>query len=73
MAKLTRDEAYEALMAGHRITHESFTDEEFLELDKYGTIRCEQGYNFDEGWEMRSGICKDSGCNWEEGWSRYAY
>lgn len=64
---MNRKEAFLAMMDGKKITHESFTSEEFLEFSpEAGTIVCEQGYNFDKGWEDRQGV-KDY-CNWEEGW-----
>lgn len=46
-------EAYKRMEVGYKITHEYFSDDEFLYMDKKGIIRDEKGYDFEEGWELR--------------------
>lgn len=56
-------EAHAAMLEGHKITHTLFDDEEYLYYDRGAKlIRDEKGYNFEHGWEDRSGT------PWDEGW-----
>lgn len=46
-------EAYQEMFKGNKITHEYFSDDEFLYIDNKNIIRDEKGYNFEDGWESR--------------------
>lgn len=46
-------EAHNCMEQGFKITHETFTVEEFLYIDDRGVIRDEKGYDFTEGWISR--------------------
>jgi len=62
---LTKEEAYKAMIAGHKVKHEGYSDEEYVFInkdDKFETEDgCIHGKRFDEFW---STIQK-----WEDGWS----
>lgn len=59
---MTRQEAYQAMMAGKWITHKLFSKNEHLKMP-YTTILDEKNNHFEKGWKMRKGS------NWENGWS----
>lgn len=59
--KCTREQAYQAMQDGNKISHASFTDGEFLYM-KDGIILDEDGNNFIEGWRMRVGD------DWDNRW-----
>lgn len=59
---ITRDQAYQAMQNGKQVSHESFTDEEFLYMGSDGVIYDEQGNVFTDGWDMRCGA------EWAAGW-----
>lgn len=44
---MTRDEAYNAIMDGKKVTHTYFLDNEFLEF-KDGKMLTEDGYDFED-------------------------
>lgn len=60
---MSKPNAYAAMVEGHKISHSSFDNEEFLYLDRStNTIRDEKGYHFEKGWKDRTGG------SWDEGW-----
>lgn len=61
---MSKSEAHAAMVEGHKIAHETFSNDEFLYIERggYTTIRDEKNYNFNDGWKDRVGGC------WEEGW-----
>ena len=61
---LTKQQAYEAMEAGKKITHSLFGAEEFLYMTD-GNMYEEAGYRFEAGWEMRT---EDY---WLTGWRVY--
>lgn len=65
---LTRDEALTALIDGHKVTHQSFTDDEFIRMEE-GIIYDENGYNMGTVCEEFMNIRR--GGNWETGWRVY--
>jgi hypothetical protein len=58
---LNRDEALKSMQEGYKVTHEYFSDDEYLYITDE-KMYSEEGYRFEEGWEMRKGGY------WEEGW-----
>ena len=64
---LTKDEAYEMMVAGHKISHEYYTDEEYLTIDKNGVIYDEKGIKMgtknDSFWRKNQ--------HWPNGWRTY--
>lgn len=64
---MTRQEAVEAMIAGKKVTHSTFTADEFITMENGNikTILDEQGYNLpaDEFWELRQQP------EWDDGWS----
>jgi len=66
---MTRAEALQAMIDGHKVTHEYFTDDEFIYM-KGQNIWSEDGYNFGtvyaEFWQTKS----DNPC-FGDGWSIY--
>ena len=47
---LTKDEAYQKMKEGYKISHTYFTDDEYLYMENC-MIFSEDGYSFDEWWE----------------------
>ena len=63
---MTKEKAILAMKNGQRITHEYFSSDEFIYLDKEGFLRDEKDYhlNWIEFWEIRK--------EWRnKGWSIY--
>lgn len=61
---MTRDRAIELMKQGYKITHTSFTPDEYIEYQNGNFIE-ENGYNFNSGIRIRKGG------NWDTGWSIY--
>ena len=63
---MNKEEAIKAMQEGKKVTHRSFTDEEWMTM-KDGKILTEEGYThpFEEFWFWR----KDPG--WEKDYSLY--
>jgi len=63
---MTREEAISICRSGKKITHEYFSDDEFVEYSG-GQFFTEDGYPmgqlWNEFWTIRTGGC------WENGWS----
>ena len=49
---LTKQEAYDLMMKGHKVWREGFSSEEYLYMDRVGKIKSEEGYNFAEWWNQ---------------------
>lgn len=64
MYNLTREQALAAMMQGKKVTHTSFTDDEYLCIVD-GVMLDENGYHFIEGWQGRN---MDP---WLTGWGIY--
>lgn len=47
------NEAFNRMLQGNKITHEYFSDDEYLYIDDDNVIKDEQGYDFEDGWESR--------------------
>lgn len=65
---MNRQEAIDAMVEGKKITHRSFTNDEYLEMDKasakiFDEDGCCWGGLYSEGMEMRKGGV------WETNWS----
>ncbi len=65
---MTKDGALLAMMAGEKISHQYFMDEEYLYMDK-GTIMTEDGYAL--GNERGPWWANKAGDNWKAGWKLY--
>jgi len=69
MNKLTRNQAYESMKQGNKITHWLFSDDEYLWIDDKGIMRDECGYNWSESKPFNcSPWAERSGGNWNNGW-----
>ena len=64
MGSLTKKQAIEAMLAGKKVAHQYFTDEEWMRYDGAGRIEFEDGCLCfpHEFWEIRQGS------DWEAGW-----
>lgn len=53
---LTIEEAYQAMLKGHKVAHESYSEDEFNFMER-AQIKCEQGYYWglkgDTAWQIR--------------------
>lgn len=58
---MNRNQALAAMKEGKRVSHRWFSNDEYLYMEN-SKMFSEEGYRFEEGWEMRKG---DS---WEEDW-----
>ena len=69
---MTREEALQAMIDGHKVTHRFFTSDEFIYM-KAQDIYTEEGYNMgtvnSEFWRMRGD--EPGGELWHDGWSLY--
>jgi hypothetical protein len=52
MTNLSKNQAYISLLAGCKISHNSFTKSEFL-VYECGSIMAEDGYKFNAEWDSR--------------------
>lgn len=66
---LSKQEAYQEIIKGNKITHWLFSSDEYLYIDNNGIMRDECGYDWTNTgryctnpWEERSGV------NWRNGW-----
>jgi hypothetical protein len=61
---MTKDEAYDAMVAGKKIRHQYYSPEEFAFINADGEIEteegCKHGGMFDEFWAIYQ--------KWEDGW-----
>ena len=64
---MTKQEAYQEMLAGHKMCHEHYTDEEFVFINANGEFETEDGCThggvYDEFWSVYQ--------KWEDGWYRY--
>lgn len=60
---MTKEQAHDAMLNGHKITHRYFGDDEHLYIDEHGRMYAEDGCRFEQGWAMRT---EDY---WKDGWS----
>lgn len=62
---MIKAEAIQAIENGQKVTHEYFTDKEWVCLDESGMYKTEDGYLTDQSvfWAYRTDI------SWETGWS----
>lgn len=67
---LSKQEAYQEMIKGNKITHWLFSSDEYLYIDNDGIMRDECGYDWTDArpcclnpWEERTGG------NWESGWT----
>lgn len=61
---MNKEDAYELMLEGKKITHKFFTSNEFLYIED-GTIKDELGYDFMIRWELRDDKI------WQKDWSEY--
>lgn len=61
---MTRHEAYKSMEQGHKVAHRFFSSDEYICILN-GRMVTEEGYNFEEGWSIRTGG------QWESGWFVY--
>lgn len=59
---MIKQEAYQAMLEGKKVTHDSFSDKEYLKMVE-SVILDEKNYIFELGWEIRNNS------EWENGWS----
>lgn len=59
---MNKQEAYQAMVDGNFVTHDSFTEDEYLKMVN-STILDEKDYHFQLGWENRNTS------EWQNGWS----
>lgn len=57
---MTKGQALIAMKLGHKVSHVYFSDEEYLYI-KDGDMYSEEGYNFEEGWRIRTEKCFNKG------------
>lgn len=62
---MTKKEAMQALVRGDKVSHDYFSDNEFVFMDENGKIKDEGGYIHDKFWFLRQ---NDS---WATGWKLY--
>lgn len=61
---MTKQEAYQKMLTGHKMWHEHYTDDEFVFINENGEFETEDGYTHggvnDEFWTVYQ--------KWEDGW-----
>jgi len=62
---MTKEEALNAMKTGQRLTHNTFTDSEYIKMVN-GLIVCERGYTLNDFWRYRTSNV------WETGWSVFS-
>lgn len=65
---MTFNEAYKNMCLGHRVSHISFVDGEYIYIDKDCVMRDESNYDLEDWYEFN----KDND-NFQYGWSIYSY
>lgn len=64
---MTKQEAYQEMLAGHKMCHTHYTDDEFVFINENGEFETEDGYTHggvnDEFWSIYQ--------KWDDGWSYY--
>jgi hypothetical protein len=61
---MNKEQAMEAMEAGHKVTHTNFTPEEWIRLFRRGIYEFEDGVHFGANafWISRDGL------SWDAGW-----
>ena len=64
---MTKQEAYEAMLAGKKVSHNYYSNDEYLMINKDGDFQTEDGFThggiFDEFWTKYQ--------KWEDGWELF--
>lgn len=47
---LSMNQAYVKMLEEKSVSHRTFSDEEYLYVDKYGNLRDEKGYDMEDWW-----------------------
>lgn len=58
---MNKDEAKEKLKAGHKLTHPTFSDDEYIHIEN-GVLKDEKGYHMHDFWAYRQH--KNFDINW---------